>query len=348
MKKLMKNKKVLVALVLALAVALGGFTYAWFTANTPAATAGVESGRLRLSANRFVEWYEIDPENDWERVGGAIRVYYNGEGRIVDANGAVVDLSHYLDPGKEYELSGPWLEPGQIVQPMYDALIGVELTNPNPDGLGLAETVKIDNTVTNIEIHSDIDPVTGNAIKLDTPLYFADMQALANAYADVSVNDLGYELDPGVVRNKMYTIGGEVVGMLLWSYDKTAYDKTGEYVYYASISALPQGYNLTLDIISHVVMAPSAGNRFQGCVMDVTYKYDATQPIAEAIMAKWGGDLNLQAVNGPPEIVPLDSTSGSFARSFNIEKFEGVHIAQADAARMTVAELAELFFPDLF
>ncbi len=348
MKKLMKSKKALVALALALLIAAGGFTYAWFTVNAEATNTDIQGGRLRLNAPRFVEWYETD--EDYNRVGDPIRVYYDADGQIVNENGTPVDITYYLPTDKEYELSGPWLEPGQIVQPEYDAFIGFELCNPNPDGLAIAEIVKIDNSLTNIEIWSDIDPVTGNAIQLITPQSYPNMAALAAAHPDVSLADLTYNLDPNLARNKVYTIGGEVVGMLAWSYDKTVYTATGQYVYYATMSALPKGYDLTFDVVSEVILAPTAGNRFQGCVADVTSKYESTQPFTGAVKAKWGENINLQVVpqQGPPDYVAIDSFPGTSARGFSIAAYDGPHLSIAEAQKMTAVELAAFFFPDLY
>lgn len=328
MKHLLKNKKVVVALALALVIALGGISYSWFTVNGVPSSANVQGGRLRMLTARYMEYENFDD--------GQIRRVY------LDSNGLPLET---LDPDIWWPTDS-WVQAGRLYEPSSSGLIGIELKNPNPDGLGIDSVTRIDNAVSNIYIWSGIDE-NGNATVLDTPVAFKSMEEVAAAYADVNASDLTFALDPSVVRHKMFYLDGEYLGMLVWLYDQAQLKETGEYQYYVTMSALPAPNTCKVDLVSSIELAASAGNRFQGCQVEITAEYDSTQPIAEACMAIWGEQIDLQTVPGDPDEVHLDSVVS--ARGVNaLQAFNGPRISIEDARGMSTEELARFFFPDLF
>jgi len=340
MKQLLKNKKVIVAFALALVFMIGGATYARFTVKGVPAGANIQAGRLRTPSYRFIEWIEQDDDgNDV----GAIRIYYDKDGNVLEG------ISGTLDPAKEYIWRETWLDPAKLFEPSIGGTIGIELRNPNPDGLAIPATVKVDNVLNKIVIWSALDDL-GNAVPLDQGITFDSMAALAAAYPDdVAVTDFQYSLREDDLQDKVFYIGGEYVGMLAWLYDATIYDATGEYVYYVSLSALPKGYDLIVDFISDVQLAPEAGNIFQGCVADISFSHTATQVFVDACKAMWGNGIDLQMLNGSGTPTRVDLNAGKVSASrFSIETFAGPHIASAEARRMTSQDLAKIFFPELF
>ena len=350
MKKLLKNKKVIVALVLVLAFAVGGLTYAWFTVNAVGGTAPVQAGRLRLENRRFTEYGTELGEGD--KVIPSHRVYY-------DRNGGVSKIV-IIETGEDYGtieipdewiLTERWYDPATLIEPMpaeYAYKIGVELTNPNPDGLALAETVKIVDQLSDIVIRSGIDE-DGNAVELEEEDFggpFANMEELLEAYDGTGWaqdGDLLYAMADGTIENIIYfDADGNALGMIYWEYDYTVYEATGKYEYYVHMSPMPADAGLKLDLITTVGLTGQAGNLYQGCTMDVSSNFKSTQTVVEAIMALWGNDLDLRAVSSDFTIIELGG-----AQPFSTASYDGPMVKAAEVGEMDIQELVAIFFPGL-
>lgn len=337
MKKLLKNKKVLVALTLVLVSAMIGGTFAWFTYSGAPGATEIQSGRLRVPAYRFIEW--VGADDDGEDTGETVRVYYDSEGNVIDGMSGTPGVNDYW--GED------WLNPEALVEPSLGGVVGIEVRNVNPDGLALPAIVKLDWNLNKIYIWSTLDE-NGNAVPLPAAEEYDSMEELAAAYPDVNVTDFDFDVRTAGMSHKVFYIGGEYVGMLLWNYDKTVYDATGEYVYYAALSALPEGHDLIVDFLADVGLAPEAGNRFQGSVADISFGHKATQALEDAVAALWGTSVNLQIASFDFDDVDINAGGGYTTQGFNPVTFDGPHVSKVEARRMTVEDFAKVFFPGLY
>lgn len=318
MKKVFKNKKVLVSMIMVCLLAASGITYAWFTANA-SAKANATMGFIRLSARQFEEYTDgID----------TTRLYMAD---FID-NAGVFDQAAYETAKEDLSDDGfvptaIWLDPAYYYQPTTEEdapSLGFEIKNPIPD---LNKMDTLPNIVKVGDLNGDLTIVAG----IDDS---GNAYALPDTDWVTHTNGIKAQIDAQALKIK---VDESKIGYSYWTTDD------GVDVGYAWASAVDPVTNVKS---YYILLAPGAfvdtvtmlhfdgevmGNEYAGSIWDFASKWQAKQQISAALTADWGiTDMDLDMTYYMNYVAP--PTSGN---------------AQGRRAVMSFDDFMAKFFPDV-